>query len=143
VPEAVLSKPGRLTDQEFALIKLHPEIGYRILKDIPMLEDLLPGVLHHHERFDGKGYPHGLVGMDIPLFARILALADTFDAMSSNRSYRSGMPRHMVRAEIAKNAGTQFDPQLAAAFATLDLAEYDRAFERHAQEQKGGFSTAA
>jgi hypothetical protein len=143
VPEAVLSKPGRLTDQEFALVKLHPEIGYRILKDIPMLEDLLPGVLHHHERFDGKGYPHGLIGEEIPLFARILALADTFDAMSSNRSYRSGMPREKVLAEIAKHSGSQFDPALAGAFARLDLTEYDRAFERHAHEQKGNLSAAA
>lgn len=136
VPEAVLSKPGRLTDAEFALIKLHPEIGYRILKDIPMLEDLLPGVLHHHERWDGRGYPHGLSGEQIPQFARILALADTFDAMSSNRSYRSAMPRQMVLAEIAKHAGSQFDPRLAAAFTRLDLSEYDRTVHRHAQEQQ-------
>lgn len=143
VPEAVLGKAGRLTDQEFALIKLHPEIGHRILKDIPMLEDLLPGVLHHHERWDGRGYPHGLAGPNIPLFARILALADTFDAMSSNRSYRSAMPRPMVLAEIAKHAGTQFDPELALAFATLDLSGYDRMVERHALEQQGTFAAAA
>jgi HD-GYP domain-containing protein (c-di-GMP phosphodiesterase class II) len=134
VPEAVLCKPGRLTEQEFALIKLHPEIGHRILKDIPQLADILPGVLHHHERWDGKGYPHGLKADQIPLPARILALADTFDAMSSNRSYRAAMQRDVVLAEIERSAGTQFDAQLAAMFIKLDLAEYDAMVARHAQE---------
>ncbi len=143
VPEAVLCKAGRLTDQEFALIKLHPEIGHRILKDIPLLEDLLPGVLHHHERWDGRGYPHGLAGANIPSFARILALADTFDAMSSNRSYRGAMPRAMVMAEIAKHAGAQFDPELAKSFASLDLSAYDSLVERHAHEQQDRFAAAA
>jgi HD-GYP domain-containing protein (c-di-GMP phosphodiesterase class II) len=143
VPEAVLCKAGRLTDAEFALVKLHPEIGHRILRDIPMLEDLLPGVLHHHERFDGGGYPHGLAGDRIPLFARVLALADTFDAMSSNRSYRSAMARPMVIAEIARHAGSQFDPALAATFAALDLSDYDAMVGRHAQEQQGRFAAAA
>src|SRR5690606_26088192 len=110
VPEAVLCKPGRLNDEEFALITQHPAIGHRILKDIPMLEDVLPGVLHHHERFDGRGYPSGLAGQQIPLIARIIALADTFDAMSSTRSYRPAMPRERVLAEITREAGSQLDP---------------------------------
>src|SRR5690606_20290161 len=93
VPEAVLCKPGRLTDEEFKLIKLHPEIGHRILRDIPQLADVLPGVLSHHERWDGKGYPHGLAGEEIPMFGRLIAIADSFDAMSSTRTYRSAMPR--------------------------------------------------
>lgn len=143
VPEAVLCKPGKLSDQEFGLIKLHPEIGHRILKDIPMLQDVLPGVLHHHERYDGKGYPHGLPGPEIPLFARILALADTFDAMSSTRAYRPAMPRERVLAEIAKHAGTQFDPDLARAFTRVDLAEYDRMVERHAGEHGANAIPAA
>lgn len=132
VPEAVLRKPGRLTDEEFAEVRKHPQIGYDILKDIPMLEDILPGVLHHHERFDGKGYPHGLAGEDIPLFARILGLVDTFDAMSSTRAYRAGMPREKVMAELERCAGAQFDPRMAAAFRTLDLSAYDAMVERHA-----------
>lgn len=133
VPESVLCKAGRLDEQEFALIKLHPQIGHTILKDIPMLQDVLPGVLHHHERYDGKGYPHGLSGHAIPLYARILALADTFDAMSSTRSYRPAMPRERVLAEIAACAGAQFDPDLASAFGRVDLGEYDRLVDRHSR----------
>src|SRR5262249_30569482 len=125
------------------LIKLHPEIGFRILKDIPMLADLLPGVLHHHERWDGKGYPHGLSGQDIPMFARILALADTFDAMSSNRSYRGAVARPAVLEEIEKHAGSQFDPQLAVVFKNVDLAEYDRLVQKHAAEHQAPIAAAA
>ena len=131
VPELVLGKPGRLTDEEFGFIKLHPEIGHTILKDIPLLEDILPGVMHHHERYDGKGYPSGLSGDNIPLYARIIALADTFDAMSSTRSYRSAMPREKVLAEFTRCAGTQFDPALAAAFLTIDLTAYDEMVAKH------------
>lgn len=131
VPERVLGKPGKLSDEEFAHIKLHPEIGHTILRDIPLLEDILPGVMHHHERYDGKGYPAGLVGEAIPLYARIIALADTFDAMSSTRSYRSAMPREKVLAEFERCAGAQFDPALAKAFLTIDLAEYDAMVAAH------------
>lgn len=136
VPEAVLCKPGRLNDEEFALIKQHPAIGHRILKDIPMLEDVLPGVLHHHERFDGRGYPSGLAGQQIPLIARIIALADTFDAMSSTRSYRPAMPRERVLAEITREAGSQLDPELVARFDRVDLSEYDAMVARHAVEHR-------
>jgi HD-GYP domain-containing protein (c-di-GMP phosphodiesterase class II) len=132
VPEAVLCKPGRLTDDEFALIKKHPEIGHRILTDIPLLGDILPGVLHHHERWDGRGYPHGLRADAIPLIARLIGLADTFDAMSSTRSYRDAMPRHRVLDEIRRSAGTQLDPVLVEAFAAVDLGRYDEMVARHA-----------
>lgn len=138
VPEAVLCKPGRLTDEEFDAIKLHPQIGYDILKDIPSLDAILPGVLHHHERFDGKGYPHGLAGEDIPFMARIIGVADTFDAMSSNRAYRSKLSRDVVLEEIKKCAGSQFDPQAAAAFLKLDLSEYDRMVENAASQTEFG-----
>ncbi len=134
VPEAVLCKPGRLTDEEFDKIKLHPEIGFRILEGIPGLQAILPGVLHHHERFDGNGYPHGLAGEEIPLLARIIGVADTFDAMSSNRAYRSKMPREVVLAEIRKCSGTQFDPRVADAFLALSLDEYDRMVADHASQ---------
>ncbi len=137
VPEAVLTKPGRLTPEEFGLIKLHPEIGYRILKDIPQLQDILPGVLHHHERWDGKGYPHGLAGDGIPLLARILGLADAFDAMSSTRSYRSAAPRGKVLAEIEACSGTQFDPKTVAAFRHVNLGGYDQMVARHSVTDAG------
>lgn len=131
VPEKVLRKPGRLTDEEFEMMKAHPEIGYHILRDIPQLDDVLPGVLHHHERYDGRGYPHGLEGEGIPLMARIIALADSFDAMRSTRTYRSAMSREHVLAEIRKCAGSQFDPELAEKFVKLDFRAYEEAAARH------------
>lgn len=131
VPESVLCKPGRLTDEEFDLIKMHPEIGARILQDIRQMQDLIPGVLCHHERHDGTGYPHGLEGEGIPLFGRIIALADAFDAMSSNRTYRRALQPDQVLAEIAKNAGTQFDPTLAKLFVKLDFEQFYDMIQRH------------
>ena len=131
VPEAVLGKPGRLTDDEFRLIKLHPEIGARILQDIRQMRDLIPGVLHHHELWSGKGYPHGLAGEDIPLFGRLIGLADAFDAMSSNRTYRSALDRDRVLGEVRRCAGQQFDPKLAEVFLGLDFEPYDRLIRRH------------
>jgi GAF domain-containing protein len=125
VPEAVLCKVGRLTTEEFAEIKKHPEIGFGILKDIPGMDHILPGVLHHHERWDGQGYPHGLAGEQIPLVARCIALADTFDAMSSVRSYRQPMNRTQVEAEIHRVAGSQFNAELAALFISLDFSDFD------------------
>ncbi len=124
VPESALCKQGRLTDEEFAQIKRHPEIGYRILHDIPSMEQVLPGVLHHHERWEGHGYPRGLAGEQIPLIGRCLALADTFDAMSSNRSYRNAMQREVVLAEIKRTAGSQFDPKLVDVFLSLDFGDF-------------------
>ena len=114
-----------MTDEEFDAIKLHPEIGHRILKDLTGLEDVLPGVLHHHERIDGNGYPHGLKGDEIPRIARILACADTFDAMSSNRACRDAMPREKVLAELDRCKGTQFDPDVVDAFLLINLQTYD------------------
>jgi HD-GYP domain-containing protein (c-di-GMP phosphodiesterase class II) len=139
VPEAVLCKLGRLTNDEFAQIKRHPEIGHGILKDIPLLAPMLPGVLHHHEQWGGSGYPHRLRGEEIPLIARVLALADSFDAMSSTRSYRPAMTREAVLAEIRKCAGTQFDPSLAPIFISLDFSEYDAALP---QRQSPGAAAA-
>ena len=147
VPEAVLRKPGRLSDAEFEAMKAHPEIGYHILRDIPQMADVLPGVLHHHERYEGGGYPTGIAGEEIPLVARIIALADSFDAMSSNRTYRPAMTRKRVLDEIRANAGRQFDPRLAAVFERVDLREYDRAVARHLadseRERPGGPRGAA
>lgn len=131
VPEAVLLKTSRLTDEEFEEIKRHPVIGHDILQTLPGMQDVLPGVLHHHERWDGRGYPHGLAGEDIPLMARFLGLADTFDAMSSTRAYRDPLARTKVLEEIIRCAGSQFDPDLAHEFVKMDFAEFDRLIEQH------------
>lgn len=126
VPESVLTKRGRLTEAEFDMIKRHPRIGFDILRGIPSLEDVLPGVLHHHERWDGKGYPTGAAGEEISLFGRILAVADVFDALSSDRAYRKALPRDEVLAEIERSSGSHFDPRMARAFLDLDFTEFDR-----------------
>ena len=125
VPEAVLTKTSRLSDEEFEIIKLHPRQGYDMLKAIPNFEDILGGVLTHHERWDGRGYPANVAGSDIPLFGRILDLADSIDAMSSNRAYRSALPRNKVIDEIKACAGAQFDPELAPLFAAMDFTDFD------------------
>lgn len=125
VPESVLCGRNRLTDEEFAVLKTHPEVGERILRGIPLLAEALPGVRHHHERWDGRGYPGGIAGEEIPLVARILAVADTFDAMSSTRSYRVGLSRDRVLDELRRCAGQQFDPAMVEAFLQLDLSTYD------------------
>ncbi len=142
VPEAVLLKPGALTDDEFDAIKRHPTIGYDILKGVPGLEQVLPGVLHHHERWDGRGYPDGLAGENIPYIARILAVADTFDAMSSKRSYRDAMPREKVLAVIAENRGSQFEAAIADAFLAIDLAWYDGMVEQSSEREQAGRKAA-
>ncbi len=131
VPEAVLCKAGRLTDEEFEQIKRHPTIGYNILKDIPPLAAMLPGVLYHHERWDGRGYPEGLAGQDIPLLGRIIACADTFDAMRSTRSYRSARSSAETLIEMNRCAGSQFDPGLIPIFVRMDFSRYDSMVERH------------
>ena len=119
VPEDVLRKPGKLTDDEFGLMKKHVDIGAHILRDVRQIEDLIPGVLHHHERYDGKGYPMRLAGQDVPTIARILCVADCFDAMTSNRTYRKALPIEVALMEIRRCAGTQFDPMLADAFLSI------------------------
>lgn len=116
VPDEVLLKPGKLTDEEFALIKRHPVIGYEILKPLRQLSDTLPGVLHHHESMDGRGYPHGLKGDEIPLVARILAVADAYDAMTSCRPYREAMPTEKAESILQSGAGRQWDPRIVDAF---------------------------
>jgi HD-GYP domain-containing protein (c-di-GMP phosphodiesterase class II) len=131
VPEAVLCKPGKLTEEEFRLIKLHPEIGGRILQDIRQMQDLIPGVLYHHERWDGRGYPHNLRGKEIPIFGRLIGLADSFDAMSSNRTYRQALDHQQVISEIRRCAGTQFDPELAQVFTHLDFKPFYELIQKH------------
>ena len=135
VPEAVLCKPGRLTSEEFDQIKRHPEIGARILQDIRQMDDLIPGVLYHHERWDGRGYPHGLVGEQTPLMGRVIGLADAFDAMSSDRTYRRAMGLDQVLTEIEDCSGTQFDPELAKLMAKIDFTSFYKLMEKHRDHQ--------
>jgi HD-GYP domain-containing protein (c-di-GMP phosphodiesterase class II) len=137
VREAVLRKPGRLTDSEFLEVRAHPVIGYRILKDIPQLHDVLLGVLHHHERWDGEGYPDNLAQAEIPLVARIIGIADAYDAMRSTRTYRDAMPHEKVLAEITRHAGTQFDPGLAPLFVNLNFVKFNELIARHIRREAG------
>lgn len=131
VPEQVLCKPGKLTDQEFDLIKTHPEIGARILSDIRQMDDVIPGVLYHHERWDGRGYPFGLKAQQTPIMGRLIGLADSFDAMSSTRTYRSAMELSQVLAEIERCAGSQFDPDLASMFIQMDFDPFFELIAKH------------
>ena len=113
VSDAILGKPSRLTDEEFAVIKQHPVIGAKILMQSNYTQELVQIVLHHHERYDGRGYPEGLVGDDIPIGARIIAIADSIDAMTSRRCYRDAMSLEFCREEIEKNVGVMYDPAIA------------------------------
>ncbi len=116
ISESVLNKPGKLTDEEFLVIKSHPMKGSKILEPMSRLHALMPGVRNHHERYDGRGYPDGLKGEEAHLVARIISVADTYDAMTSSRVYRKGLPPEVAFEEIEKGAGSQFDPKLAKLF---------------------------
>ncbi len=116
IPDSILLKTAKLTDDEYSEIKNHPKIGAQILSNATLFEKAIPIVKHHHERYDGCGYPEKLKGENIPLLARIAAIADSFDAMTSRRTYRDSMPLDIVKSEIEKNKGTQFDPSIADVF---------------------------
>lgn len=113
IPEEIINKPGKLTDEEYEVIKIHSVTGYHILKRISNDADIALAAKFHHERYDGKGYPNGLQGENIPELARIIGVADAYDAMASNRSYRDALPQEVVRNEIIKGKGAQFDPEIA------------------------------
>src|SRR5207237_1786635 len=136
VPEAVLQKTGKLTPEEFEQIKKHPEIGARILRDIKQIQDIIPGVMYHHERYDGKGYPAGLAGEDIPMMGRIICLADCFDAMTSSRTYRKALPLEVALTEIRRCSGTQFDPRLADAFLRTTAERFRELLKNHQEKSK-------
>ena len=133
IPDSILLKESKLSDEEYSQIKNHPMIGVHMLGDAAIFTDILPIVKHHHERYDGRGYPSQLVGDDIPYVARIAAVADTFDAMTSKRSYRDSLPIDVVRAEIERCSGTQFDPNIAKVF--LDIMNNDFDLIREIQEK--------
>ncbi len=116
VSDEVLCKEGRLDDDELAQIREHPKIGAKILLRITTLREAIPYVLYHHERWDGTGYPSGKAGEEIPVEARVLAIADAFDAMTSDRPYRSALTHEEALAEVERCAGTQFDPKIARVF---------------------------
>jgi hypothetical protein len=125
VPTQVLQKTGALTEDEYAAIQLHPMRGLEIVREIGFLYEALNGIMHHHERIDGRGYPMGLAGHEIPEFARVIAVADAFDSMTSTRSYREAKSIQMAIGELRRGAGTQFDPLLVEAFiAALDIEEW-------------------
>lgn len=125
IPDTILLKNGKLTDEEYTEIKKHPKIGADILDNSDMFKDIIPFVKYHHERYDGRGYPEGLSGENIPYIARIAAVADSFDAMSSKRVYRDSLPKEIVKEEIIKNLGTQFDPEIGAIFLEIIDNHYD------------------
>ena len=129
VPNAIINKPGKLTDEEYEIIKTHPVIGSDILKTISSMPEISIGARSHHERYDGKGYPDGLAGEEIPWIARIIGVADAYDAMTSNRSYRQYLPQDVVKAEILKCRGVQFDPKVADAM--IKLIESDIHYVMH------------
>lgn len=129
VPDSILLKTDKLTDDEYSEIKNHPTIGAHILSTATIFQDLIPIVKHHHEKYDGTGYPSKLAGEDIPFFARIAAVADTFDAMTSKRTYRDALPLDVVIAEIERCKGTQFDPKIADVFLDILKNHYDEISE--------------
>ena len=141
IPDSVLNKPSRLTDEEYVVMKTHVTHGAEILKDFTLIEHVVEGARYHHERFDGRGYPEGLSGTDIPLYGRIIAIADAFDAMTANRVYRQRQDFDYVLGELERGRGSQFDPELLDIFLRL-IAEkkididalYQASTEKEAEE---------
>ena len=129
IPDSIINKKSRLDDSEYDIIRSHPMTGYEILSHIEDMEDVATGARWHHERYDGKGYPDGLKGEDIPEIARIIGTADAYDAMTSKRSYRDVMPQQIVRAEIEKGLGTQFDPVFGRIM--LQIIDDDKEYALH------------
>lgn len=134
IRDSIIGKPSKLTDEEYAIIKKHPEIGAQIIEPVTFMSSKIPGVLHHHEYYDGRGYPHHLVGEAIPLMARIICVADTFDAMTSDRPYRRGLDVNVAINELKKFSGRQFDPLCVEAF----LKAYERRLFQNFEKEEGG-----
>jgi len=128
IPDAILQKPAKLTNEEYALMKKHPEYGWAVLRHIPGMERASLMILHHHESFDGKGYPAGLKGEEIPIGSRIVSVIDAFDAMVSSRPYREGLPFEEAERRLMQARGTQFDPDVVDRFLPLARAEMSSVF---------------
>ena len=141
IPDAILLKATKLTDGEFQAIQQHPEIGYRIVEPFHELSFTLPGILHHHERWDGGGYPHGIGGEVIPLIARILAVVDAYDAMTSSRSYRAAMPPSRAFAILAEGRGTQWDASLVDCLPSCFAENRRRLDGKHVPVESHHFDT--
>lgn len=125
IPDSILTKNGKLTDDEYEQIKNHPSIGAKILSNASIFTDIIPIVKHHHERFDGTGYPDGLKGNEIPYMARIVAVADAFDAMASRRPYRDEVEIQKIIEQISNNKNSQFDPEIADALLDIIKNNYE------------------
>jgi putative nucleotidyltransferase with HDIG domain len=125
-PDAILLKEGELSAEEYERIKMHPVDGMKLAKSFGFSEAVMQGILHHHEQYDGKGYPAGLRGDEIPIYSRILAVVDSFDAMTSDRSYRPGLPPHLSKERIIRNSGKMYDPGLVSVFERIypELEKY-------------------
>jgi HD-GYP domain-containing protein (c-di-GMP phosphodiesterase class II) len=142
VPDEVLRKPGPLNDKEWAQMKDHPLAALQVLGQITAIAEATPAILHHHEHFDGSGYPHGLAGVEIPIVSRILLVTDAFDAMTTDRPYRKAMPVEAAIEELKSNMGNQFDPAITEAFlralARRGAQPLDHAAPAHAKVQAVG-----
>ncbi len=134
IPEGVINKPGRLTEEEFDSVRIHSVSGFHILRKIHKDERIAYGAKYHHERYDGTGYPNGIEGENIPEVARIIAVADAYDAMASDRSYRKLLPQQVVRQEIEMGKGTQFDPKIADVM--LTIIDDDKGYELHQKTEE-------
>jgi HD-GYP domain-containing protein (c-di-GMP phosphodiesterase class II) len=128
IPDAILHKPARLSPEEYELMKKHPEFGWAVLRQIPGMKSASLVILHHHENFDGKGYPAGLQADEIPIGSRIVSVIDAFDAMVSNRPYRQGLPFEEAERRLLQGSGTQFDPEVVGHFLPLARAEMPAVF---------------
>jgi HD-GYP domain-containing protein (c-di-GMP phosphodiesterase class II) len=139
VPDQVLSKPGPLNEKEWAQMKAHPTAALHVLGQIRSLSEAAPAILHHHEHFDGSGYPDGLKGDSIPIASRILLVTDAFDAMTSDRPYRKAMPVEHAIEELKRNSGTQFDPDVVEAFLKILSTEAGKAsVHSHERSERSG-----
>jgi HD-GYP domain-containing protein (c-di-GMP phosphodiesterase class II) len=123
IPDAILLKPGKLTPEEWQIMRRHPEIGKKLIENIPFLKGAVPIVYHHHERWEGSGYPLGLRGEEIPVGARIFAVVDAFDAMTFDRPYSTAVSFEAAKAEIVRCAGSHFDPAVVRSFLRIPDAE--------------------
>lgn len=129
IPERILKKNGKLTDEEYTMMKTHVEKSVEMIRFLPNMDYVIPAVVSHHERYDGKGYPNGIKGKDIPILGRILAVCDSFDAMISRRAYKEALSVDYAVGELERGKGTQFDPEAAQAF--IEMVEEDPGFVAH------------